>query len=95
MSIHVAESIGERLVYQVRSENNPKVTYRVELTAHDGYSQCACKDWATRRSPAIKSKAFPIGSKEVTCKHVRGAREHFLNHFLPVLAREEGESTTP
>lgn len=79
-----------RYVYLVRSEVNPNKWYRVDIVANGGFGECSCTDWATRRLPAIK-----LGEEmgpATMCKHVEKARDHFLNHLLPVLAEKEGEA---
>jgi hypothetical protein len=83
------------MVYKVESESNPKKTYRVDLTAMGGYSQCSCADWAMRRSAAAMKKK-PMGTRETACKHILAARTHFLNGLLVAMATsEEAPIQTP
>ncbi len=84
----VTESPGERMCYRVQSTNPKKIPYRVDLTAHAGASECACKDWITRRWPAIKA-GEPIGTRRTMCRHVILARRYFLNGLLQAMAEEE------
>ena len=81
----------ERFVYDVPSSQNPRICYRVDLTAENGYSKCACVDWATRRWPNIKAGA-PIGTRETMCRHVIAARNKFLNDLLVRLAKKEDQT---
>lgn len=80
-------STAERMVYSVESDTGT-AAYRVDLLANDGKGQCSCRDWETRRSPAIKA-GDPIGSPSTMCKHVVRARGYFLNGLLAMMAREE------
>lgn len=79
---------NERMVYLVPSDRNPKVKYRVDLTAEGGYSRCACTDWNTRRWPNIKA-GQAAGTRECACKHVLKVRHHFLNALLKDMAKGE------
>jgi hypothetical protein len=82
---------AERFCYEVPSDRNPRVVYRVDLTAEGGYGRCSCTDWNTRRWPAIK-EGKPMGTRETLCKHGMKARRHFLNKLLARLAQEEKET---
>lgn len=84
-------STEERMVFDVLSRTNPAKRYRVDLLAYAGTGECACKDWATRRGPAIKAGAEP-GTRATMCWHVLQARRHFTNALLRDMALQE---TTP
>jgi len=79
---------NERYVYEVRSERPPHNVYRVDLVANGGYGFCSCRDFQTRRGPAIK-RGDPIGSPATLCRHTKEARFYFLNTLLKRLAAEE------
>lgn len=81
---------GERMCYNVPSSSNPKRTYRVDLIAQGGFGECTCKDWATRRGPAIKA-GEPPGTRATMCRHVILARRFFLNSLLAEMAAAESE----
>lgn len=89
----VTESPNERMVFLVRSATHPKQRYRVDLTAHNGYGECICVDWGTRRGPAIK-KGEPIGTRATMCRHVIAARNYFLNGLLRAMAESETQKPT-
>ncbi len=78
----------ERYVYSVPSDRNPRVCYRVDLTANNGAGFCSCTDFATRRQPAIDA-GEPILTNASTCKHLRRALWQFLREVMPRLADEE------
>lgn len=80
---------NERMVYEVLSESRPGRTYRVDLLANGGAGQCSCKDWATRRWPAIKA-GKQAGTRATLCRHGIKARRYFLNGLLARMAKEEG-----
>lgn len=86
----VAESVGERMVYIVRSDNakTPRKTYRVDLTANSGAGECACKDWGTRRLKAIRAGELTL-TRKTTCKHFRKALAHFCRGLLRAMAESE------
>jgi len=81
-------STDERMVYAVESDTPDNPPYRVDLLANGGKGGCSCRDWETRRSPAIKA-GDPIGTPSTMCKHVVRARGYFLNGLLAMMAREE------
>lgn len=79
---------GERYVYEVPSDRNARIYYRVDLTANDGAGECSCRDWATRRYPALKKGAPPL-TQASCCKHQRRALWFFLRDLMPALAKQE------
>lgn len=80
---------GERMCYKLQSATNPKKpAYRVDLIANGGAGECSCKDWSTRRGPAIRA-GEPVGTRRTLCKHAILARRHFLNGLLAELAKSE------
>jgi len=78
---------NERMVYSVESDYSPH-PYRVDLLANGGIGQCSCRDWETRRSPAIRAGAT-IGTPASMCKHVLRARNYFLDGLLTTMASTE------
>jgi len=78
---------NERMVYSVESDYIPH-PYRVDLLANGGIGQCSCRDWETRRSPAIRAGAT-IGTPVSMCKHVLKARNYFLDGLLTTMASTE------
>lgn len=80
---------GDRMVYKLQSFTKPlKPAYRVDLIANRGAGECSCKDWSTRRGPAIRA-GEPIGTRRTLCKHAIMARRHFLNALLVELSKAE------
>lgn len=73
------------MVYLVQSDTGD-TTYRVDLLAHGGKGQCSCRDWETRRSPAIRAGQQGPATR---CKHVNRVREFFLNSLLEKMAQQE------
>jgi hypothetical protein len=82
------QQTNERMVFLVPSDRNPRIAYRVDLTAQDGAGQCSCTDWSTRRGPALRAGAEPWTEKSL-CKHVRRAGRHFLRDLLQAMAKSE------
>ena len=78
----------ERYCYDVESNTQPGKFYFVDLTANNGAGFCACRDFETRRQPAINRKE-PIITKPTTCIHLRRALWQFLREVMPRLAAEE------
>lgn len=82
----------DRMVFEVMSETarrRGKVAYyRVDLLAFDGAGQCHCKDWSTRRWPAIRD-GKPHGTRATLCRHGILARRFFLNNLLTMMAKQE------
>lgn len=79
---------GDRLVFHVRSETRRGKVYKVDLLAHDGRSECICKDWQCRCWPIVKEGG------RAACKHVRAARDYFLDDLLAVMAARESETAS-
>lgn len=80
---------GDRMCYEVPSDTRVGRSYRVDLLAHGGAGQCSCKDWNTRRWPAIRDGQMH-GTRATLCRHGIKARRHFLNGLLSRMAKEEG-----
>ena len=80
----------ERYVYSVPSDRNPRICYRVDLTANKGAGFCSCTDFSTRRQPELDAGA-PMLTKQTTCKHLRRALWQFLREVMPRLAAEEDQ----
>lgn len=87
----VIESPGERFVFLVRSSQPRRPRYRVDLTAENGFGRCACRDWETRRWPAVKA-GKPMGTRSTLCRHLILARRYFLNELLSALSMVENNS---
>jgi hypothetical protein len=79
---------SERMVYLVKSDTGKGTPYRVDLTANGGAGQCACKDWNTRRGPALKA-GKPMHTTETACKHILKVHRYFLKHLLVDMAKSE------
>lgn len=85
------EETGDRMVFFVHSEADPRRVYRVDLLAHGGRGECMCKHWRTRCWPLIRDGAS-IADPFTACKHVTAARRHFLLQLLPKMAAQETAS---
>lgn len=79
---------GDRMVFWVRSRSNPKIRHRVDLIANNGGGECSCKDWQTRRGPALRSGADTL-TRSATCYHVRAALTYFCRGLLCAMAKSE------
>lgn len=82
----------ERMVYHVLSSKPPH-RYRVDLLSLGGATECSCKDFATRRGPAIE-RGEPLGTRSTLCRHGIIARRFFLNGLLQQMARDEQQQPT-
>lgn len=78
----------ERMVFLVRSDRNPAVTYRVDMLANNGAGKCACSDHATRRQPKLDDGATPW-TRQTVCKHLHRAGMYVLRTTLPEMAAME------
>lgn len=76
---------GGRMVFTVQSESEPRSQHVVDLLENDGRGACSCKDFQTRRWPVIRDGG------RATCKHMRAAREYFLDDLLARMAVAEKE----
>ena len=84
----VIPSETERMVYSVSSRKTKGKRYRVDLLGMSGAGECACKDFQTRRGPAIR-RGEPVGTRATLCFHVLVARRHFLNQLLATMAKND------
>ncbi len=80
------EPTGDFMVYLVRSDKNPRIQYRCDMLANGGAGHCACKDWSTRRQPAL-DEGKPALTKETACKHVLRAAWYLIREELKRLAK--------
>lgn len=81
---------NERMVYEVPSDEVPGRKYRVDLIANRGAGQCACRDFNTRRQPAI-DRGEPVWTKATSCKHSRRAAWFFIKKLFREMAQAECE----
>jgi hypothetical protein len=84
---------GDRMCFSVKSRSHPdSPPYRVDLLAYGGAGQCHCKDWQTRRWPAIRD-GKPKWTRATTCYHVRVAGKHFFVGLIEAMAQDEEKKT--
>lgn len=79
---------GDRMVFLVPSDRNPKVTYRVDCLENNGAMKCQCVDFTTRRQPAIDAGQEPLTSATM-CKHCRKVVRYFVRDLFRDMARSE------
>jgi len=84
---------GERMVFLVRSETNPRRQYRVDLLAHGGMGECGCRRWCTGVWPMIRDGKLTL---DMPCedKHIEAARRVFLRDVLRHMAEQERDPHT-
>ncbi len=82
------EPTGDFMVYLCPSDKNPKIKYRCDMLANGGAGHCACKDWSTRRQPALDDGKLSL-TKESACKHVIRVAWYLIREELKRLAREQ------
>ena len=70
---------GECGRYLVQSSSNPEQEHLVDLLEHF----CGCGDYTCRRRVYEENTG-----KKYLCKHIREAREFFLNEILEQLRQE-------
>jgi hypothetical protein len=78
----------DKFVYEVESTTKPGKWYRCDLVANDGAGECACRDFETRRQPAIRRGDMAL-TVATTCIHLRAAHTHFLREILKELSAVE------
>lgn len=83
-TVRVQAIPGETMRFHVESWSSPSRPHTVDLLAREGAGECSCKDWQTRRGPAIK-RGERAG---IFCKHVLAARRYFLDGLLKRLSHE-------
>lgn len=84
--IEIRPVIGEAFVYQVTSERDAEMTYRVDLLENRGNGACSCIDFGTRRQLALDAGAQPH-TRATLCKHLIAVRRYFMRVVLEELAR--------
>lgn len=86
-TVRVKEIPGEAFCFEVESWTNPKQPHRVELLSQNGFGECSCTSWSTRKWPVIRDKLAPIrGTKLSECRHVEAARIYKWNQEMKRLA---------
>lgn len=81
---------NERMVFLVSSDRKESLKYRVDLTANNGASECSCRDWQTRRGPALRAGGEPW-TDACLCKHTKRAGRVFLRDLLAAMAKSESQ----
>ena len=84
-TIRVQEIQAEPLRYLVESWSDPTRPYLVDLAENHGNGACSCKDFVTRRQPAIR-QGSPLFTRATSCRHVVAARKHFTIKTLTDIA---------
>lgn len=69
--------IGEPTTFEVASKSEPGVWHRVDVKAHNGAGECACKRWARFCWPIIRDTHHLAPSRR--CRHLKAAREMYTN----------------
>ncbi len=82
------QSKGERLVFLVRSENQIKKWYRVDLEADGFRGECECQNFSCRVRPERKRTG-----KWLNCKHVESAIYHLGLSVLRQIKAQRIEAT--
>jgi hypothetical protein len=82
---------GDRMVFLVVSETNPRNRYRVDLIANNGAGQCTCPDFRTRKQAAIDAGA-ESWTHRTSCKHSRRAARHVMRETFAAMAKSETET---
>lgn len=77
---------GEVLRYHVQSWSNPNAPHMVDLSLYGGNGECSCRDFTTRRRPAILAGAV-LFTRKTSCRHVIAARKYFTQETLGEMAR--------
>jgi hypothetical protein len=89
-TVRVQEIPGEPWCFHVESWSRPQQPHRVELLAQDGFGECSCTSWGTRKWPAIRDKTVKVrGTKATECRHVEAARVYKWNQQMRDLAARE------
>lgn len=84
----VIESPGERMVFLVRSDENPTVQYRVDTLANGGAGACACKNFNMVKQTGINEGKL-AWTHDTTCKHMKRAAWHVIRLTFRELAHRE------
>lgn len=85
-TVRVTPIQGEALRYHVQSWSDPQHPHLVDLSEHGGNGECSCKDFATRRWPAIRDGAT-LFTDETSCRHIKAARWYWMKHSLEDAAK--------
>jgi hypothetical protein len=84
-TVLVAPIQGEVLRYTVESWSEPDKPHLCDLSMNRGNGACSCRDFVTRRGPAIKA-GKPLFTQATTCRHLRMARKYFTIATLQEMA---------
>lgn len=84
-TVLVAPIKGEVLRYQVESWEDPEHPHTVDLSLNKGNGACDCRDFITRRGPAIK-EGKRLFTRATSCRHVLMARKYFTIATLTEMA---------
>lgn len=86
-TVRVQEIPGEPWCFRVESWSTPSQPHRVELLANDGFGECSCTNWGTKKWPAIRDRLAKVrGTKLTECRHVEATRIFYWNREMKRLA---------
>lgn len=80
-TVRVSPIPNEPLRYWVESWSSSK-PHLVDLSEHNGNGACSCKNYITRKWPAIRDSTAPLFTQETACRHIQAAWRHWLRHSL-------------
>lgn len=84
-TIRVEAIAGEALRYRIESWTTPKTPHLVDLSENQGNGSCSCRDFITRKGPAIREGA-QLFTRDTSCRHLVAARKHFTIQTLGDIA---------
>lgn len=94
-TVRVSENPGEPLCFSVESWTDAKHPHRVELLAQDGFGECSCTNWGTKKWPVIRDKQAKLrGTKATECRHVEAARIFYWNREIKRMAADQPKDTS-
>jgi hypothetical protein len=88
--IPAVQPTNERMVFSVASSRKAGVRYRVDALENMGGMRCACRDFVTRRQPAI-DRGEPKLTRATLCKHCIRVIFHFSRELFADMAKSECE----
>lgn len=83
---------GDRMVFLVPSDRNPRIKYRVDALGNNGRMWCQCPNFGIRKQPAL-DRGEPAFTEATLCKHCVKVIFYFVGDLFATMAASECSPT--
>jgi len=73
------------IVFKVESRSTPDAYHTVDISSHQGYGQCSCKNWECNVWPVVRDKTARRLTKAARCSHLEAVYGYLLGKMIKSL----------